>query len=379
MAATSKPVSIKRLAEHLEDQQEPFKLDVYLSQRRYTKKSSKLETRNGSNLYNSVKNLTESSSTYTMIRKGLPYGSKTLELVLDALASYKSCGKLLRLKHKARKNGEEKDSKTPRKQEEIAKNRLSSSGSRTPSSSCSKGNIKARCTPEQNHSSSYQRTFQALKLHNLLKLEAASNSKQQWGCIEENNQLSPASVLEELQSEEGSPVVQHFLVPRKEETTLTCSFNLPRVKEDTIFSATMCQLLAQSLTEKHNCVGAAELHGIESSSSQFLNAKRVLMQTKRLVFDCVKEAIDTHGRRARRQKRLKGVLGPEELGKIVCDQIYEWGNQSGDETNVNQLISWDYSNTEEEWSDFHMLTRHIGIEIGDAILDNIVVETIKSL
>uniref|UniRef100_A0A5B7BJB2 DUF4378 domain-containing protein n=1 Tax=Davidia involucrata TaxID=16924 RepID=A0A5B7BJB2_DAVIN len=333
-ASTSKPGDVKQLVEFLKDQQEPFTLDVYLSERKYMKKNDlNSETRNGSNLHSSAKSLTRTCSS-----------NMTLRLVANMLI-----------------NGYKHRLKTAKKRRHNAEtNKLSSSKC----DFCTKGNVKENHPSEQNHSSPSQSSFQALKLHNLREFKAASYTKLQLGCIEDSKQLSPVSVLE-LPAEECSPIDKNM-----------SSILSRKATEDSIFSACLSELLVQSLNEKKNGVGVAELQDIRSgSNSLLLKTKRVFMQTKQLVFDCVKEATDSHGRS---EKSIKEALGPEEIGKLICEQIYSWGKHCGDVTNINQLINLDFCNTMEEWRDFSQITRDIGIDIGDAILDDIVTEIMYS-
>ncbi|KAA8545748.1 hypothetical protein F0562_020801 [Nyssa sinensis] len=328
--STSKPAGpVKRLVELLQDQQEPFTLDVYISERKYMKNS---ESRNGPNLHSSTKSSTRTcSSKVERKRTRLPYGSRTLRLLVDALISYKNCRKLSDYNCQAQNGGGERVSKMAKKHQHNAEpNQLSYNS-------------------EQNHGSSSQST---LKLQHLRELKAASYSKLQLGYTEDWQATQPSIMW---------PILSG------------------KATEDSIFSAYLSELLVQSLNEKQNGLGTAELEDIRSGSSQCLKAKRVFMQTKQLVFDCVKEAVDNHGRSGRRKKNnIKEVLGTEELGKVICEQIYSWGKQCGDVTNITQLINLDFSYTVEEWGDLSPIIRDFGIEIGDAILDDIVTEMIYS-
>ncbi|KAA8536294.1 hypothetical protein F0562_028772 [Nyssa sinensis] len=308
-ASTSIPVPGKQLVELLQDQQEPFTLDAYLTERNYTRKNSISESMNSSNLKDSTKSLTRTCSSNAKRRMGLPYGSRTLmRSVLDTLISYKNHRKLSSNNHKAQKGRGEKDSKTS-KAETI---RLCDS--------CSKCNVKEHYPTEQNHASSSQSTFQASKFRNPRELEAASNTILQWGCMEDSKQLSPVSVLEELPSEEGFPIAKN---------NETVGFFLSKkATEGSIFAPYPSKLFIQSLKEKKKRVGLAET---------------------------------------------------ERLGKMICEQMHSWGNQRGDVTNIIQLISFDFSNTMEKWSDFQPLAREIGMEIGDAILADIITEMIDVL
>ena len=69
------------------------------------------------------------------------------------------------------------------------------------------------------------------------------------------------------------------------------------------------------------------------------------------------------------------MFGPDDIGKAICEQISSWQKQFGDFKNINQLLHSDFSITPEEWRNFQQQIQAIGIEIADAILYDIVTET----
>ncbi|KAG6705350.1 hypothetical protein I3842_07G174700 [Carya illinoinensis] len=91
----------------------------------------------------------------------------------------------------------------------------------------------------------------------------------------------------------------------------------------------------------------------------------LLQQTKQLLFDCVREAMETHVRRERGKQHHKELLGPEELG----------GSSAGDETNTNYFLDLD-SDSVDEWRTLEQQKRKIALEIGDAILEEIQTEIV---
>ena len=86
--------------------------------------------------------------------------------------------------------------------------------------------------------------------------------------------------------------------------------------------------------------------------------------------------MDTQGRQ-RRKNSVREGFGPEDFGKAICEQISSWQKQFGDVKNINQQIHSDFSITPEEWRNFQQQNQAIGIEIADAILYDIVTETIN--
>ncbi|XP_043710781.1 uncharacterized protein LOC122659734 [Telopea speciosissima] len=261
--------------------------------------------------------------------------------------------------------------------------------------------------------------IQVLILYRYSQREQIDTDREcQWGCNEDGNkQLSPVSVLEEVSSLPPASSLHIHLVnwqkpktvelcPRRIRTITTCTRreeeaastpipNQPiniRVTEDSILSASLWELLLQrSLVQKRGSGGMEAVlrellgsGGLDSSShSQYVKNKRVLQQTRQLLFDCVREAVEKYqtgtGRRRRRRKWHGGLdqfIGPEELGNIICDEIRAWGKQSIDIPNLNQLIEADiWETTEEEgWNDFlkpHSIRNEIGMGIADAILEDL--------
>lgn len=144
-----------------------------------------------------------------------------------------------------------------------------------------------------------------------------------------------------------------------------------------IISASLWELLINSPTEKKSRVSFTQLQGIiATGSSLFMRNKRLLPQRKQLLFDCVKKALETHGKKGKRHEYTRDVSEPEDMEKIIFEQICSRRKQSGLFDDVNHLMDLDISRTLEDWSDFQQPKRKIGMEIGDAIMDEIVKEMI---
>ena len=168
--ASSKSVSLKRLAQLLEEKQEPFTLEVYLSERRYVKKSSS-SYGNGSNSAND----SNGARDHEMKKKiAIPNDARILGVTINKLIS----NKLSHCKHKARKDiGNQLPGMPKKRQQNAVRNRSSSSSSATLIHSSSEANAEM-CTPhpQQNHGLPFWSTFQALKLHNLRKLKVENRN-----------------------------------------------------------------------------------------------------------------------------------------------------------------------------------------------------------
>ncbi|KAK9271158.1 hypothetical protein L1049_026747 [Liquidambar formosana] len=398
--ASTMPKTVKQLGELLQEQQDPFILEIYLQERGYLKKSLSSEDNSGSCHGNSNKFLKRSASCGpNKSRKGMPHCSKILQAVFNKLVSI---NENLRVKHS---HGDGKFSVTEKgrnNQEAAEPERFSSSSSTTVFNSCSETDIEETSTSShKDHISSAADTFQASsKFCDLLReKEVATDRKLQWRTVEDmrhhyrTREEESTSTLNCILSEkvtEGSifsaslsnKTARHNSRTRQEGHTSTSNFILHRkVTEDAILSASFWELLLQSPAGTPICIGVAELQELAqpNASSHHLKSKRVLQQTKQLLFDCVREVAETHGGKERKQQQGRPFLEPEELGKLICEEVGAWGKQNGDETNITQLLHVDFLASAKEWSEFEPLTKEIAMEIGDAVWEEISNEIVNDM
>lgn len=162
---------------------------------------------------------------------------------------------------------------------------------------------------------------------------------------------------------------------RQEENLTACP---KKVLEDSLSSVRSRELLFHSAIEKSSCTGLLGLNE-SNSPSHFLKLKRVLQQTKKLLFDCVRDVVETHVRNERGKQQYKEFLGPEKLGMLICERIKSWRKQVGDKKKKNYLLDLDFMDSVEEWSDFEKQKREVEMEIGDAILEEIKNELVTEM
>ncbi|XP_010248346.1 PREDICTED: uncharacterized protein LOC104591240 isoform X2 [Nelumbo nucifera] len=378
--SVSKPGRVRRLGELLQEQQEPFQLQDYLSERGYLKKISNSEARDGFCTSISHKN-SKSSGSYGL-RTRPPHCPKVLKLLINKLVFVGSNRKTSNWDTRAYEDEGVCvcEMGGARAQQVADLDQFSSASSVTLFDSCCESDAEDSSSPQRREHipSSSVDTFRSLELCNLKQQEDDTDRKLQCGCMEDTKQLSPVSVLEE------QPYHEVWCCPatRSKETRSTSSFNVPKeVAEDSIFSASMWDLLVHSLEEKQGSIGYAELHELlgPGSCSQYLKTRWVLQQKRQLLFDCVREALETHG--TKRWSRFdREFLGPEDLGRIICEQICSWGKQCGDKTNITQLIYSDFSYSTEEWNHLKPRMRsEIAVEIGDVILEEMRSEIVTDM
>lgn len=141
-----------------------------------------------------------------------------------------------------------------------------------------------------------------------------------------------------------------------------------KVTEDSILSSALWGLMIQSAHENGPSKDLEEIVG--TNVSQVLKSKRALHKTKQLLFDCVREIAASIPRTNEGQTgNCKQLLGAEELGNLICQNMKEWGQQAGDKTNLTHLLTSDYMKSIKEWSDFEPHMKDISFEVADAILD----------
>lgn len=151
-------------------------------------------------------------------------------------------------------------------------------------------------------------------------------------------------------------VCQFPITQKEEDAPASSTVSSRNAGEDTILSAFLWDLLVKSLIEKQNLAGFAELQEIIGPANIHVDLKNkiVLRQSMQLLFDCVNEAMETH-KSNRRKKHSQDLIGVQELGKIICEQILSGGQQ-----NVAKQIKLDVYSSLEDGHHLKQLTRKMG-------------------
>ncbi|CAO2833905.1 unnamed protein product [Amaranthus hypochondriacus] len=202
----------------------------------------------------------------------------------------------------------------------------------------------------------------------------------QWRIVEENKQCSPVSVLEEIDLLQAIPV--YNVRQTCEETTSQSRIRFQKkVSEDAILSASLWEQLIQLKKEKSK---QKQKHR-RKPFPDYMNTKRALHHSRQLLFDCVRETIENRKRNNNNNNNDndngKGlIMGPQEIGKIICRNLKKWGKLSIDETNIDQVMKMDLmEGCADEWGCFDVCNKEIVREIGNGIVDEIIEEIIKDL
>lgn len=310
MASTS--LVTKQLGDLLQEQQEPFTLEIYLIERGYSKNKFNLE------LY--------TSSKFLKNKKIIPICSKAVRALFNKLGY---------LNPRIKDSGTKKRKKNS--QEITEDNTFSSASSKNSFNSCSESDTEDRYILPRKGS---QRNGNLLG-----EEEVDTDIKRQRRILEDNMQHSPVSVLEETEFNENSPIHKR----------------------------------GQSLKTRHEEIPSDSIFLDSCKFIEPLKIKLALQQTKQLLFDCVKEIVETRRLKGISQQQFKEFLGAEEIGKVVCENICEWSKQSMHVTNTKQLLDLDLLASAEEWSYFELQRKGIGMEIAAAILEDISCEIVMDM
>ncbi|XVE55720.1 hypothetical protein DITRI_Ditri03aG0180800 [Diplodiscus trichospermus] len=362
----SKPA--RQLGELLQEQQEPFILEVYLSERGCLRRN----LNSGANFFGchgySGKFLKKFGSQ-NQSKKGIPHLPKVLKVA--------PCNKFFTIKGSRTKNSDDEDGKLGvtemdrYNQENAEPDRFSSASSTTVYNSCSDRDLDEPSMSADNFKSN-------LKLYNEREKKAAADAKFQWSCMEEDSkQHNPQSLLEEMYTSTGTQPDNRRLkfitntdelkTARRVSRTRQKNFLLPKlITEDSIFSASLWNSLLQNRPEESSCGGLTEQQRgpDQSNSSAFSIPRRVLQQTKRFLFDCVRELAENN--------HSKQLLGSEEIGKVMCEKMKGWGDESN-------IWEWFDFSQGHEWKDYESEKRDIGLVIGNAIVEEITTEAVMDM
>ncbi|KAK6160588.1 hypothetical protein DH2020_003969 [Rehmannia glutinosa] len=301
----------KLLAQFLQEQQEPFALEVYLLERGYSKGTTRDAASTNSRFFKAKRRYVD-----------VPHCSEFVKAVFG--------------RHSNRKIS--KNHGIAGRKCNFPKNRGSVEGHADEDEfSCSESDANGNIFSEE-------------------KVDAERKLKWRINMEDGNKQLSPVSVLEETESDQGSSPVHHN------------ECNLKTTQGETSTSIISQHKPKEPTHELTSCPN--------NPYDQYMINKRALQQKKQLLIDCVREVIENHRKKDdKKGQQLKKILGTEELWKLVCENVWLWSQNSIHETNIFHLLNYDFMASVEEWiNDFEMQKEGILMEIGDDILEGILSE-----
>nr|ACU23176.1 unknown [Glycine max] len=160
-----------------------------------------------------------------------------------------------------------------------------------------------------------------------------------------------------------------------------CVFVPKKITEDSLPSVALWSSLIQSVKRERCSKELREFLGANPDVCHVLKSRTLLHKAKQLLFYCVRE-ISTPKNLSRKDCRQKQCLkqltrGPEELGKIIWERTRELG---GNETNlITKLLSLEYLNSMDEWSELKPQVRHICVEVAEAVLERLTYEIVEEM
>ncbi|KAK8649054.1 hypothetical protein V6N13_129792 [Hibiscus sabdariffa] len=272
------PAAARQLGELLKQQQEPFVLEIYLSERGCLRK----KLTSGSAKYNSIGCHGSSGGKFLkMNSKGIPNFPKVLKLVI--------CNKLFASKGLKTKNSGDVISGMKRNDPETAEpDRFSTASSTTVYNSCTDSDMDEP---------------------SMIK-KAVADSKFQWSSMEDSKEKSPA---------------------RKKSLFLS-----KLIMEDSVLSTSLWNLLLQATPDRPSCVRESQ-EADGSNSSPFSMPKRVSQQAKKLREECLGSELVGF----ERVKDLGKRYG-DELSKTVklleVDSTQEWNDHEHQKKDVGVVL-----------------------------------------
>ncbi|KAB2627676.1 hypothetical protein D8674_032471 [Pyrus ussuriensis x Pyrus communis] len=380
MASTPKPV---KLAELLQEQQEPFVLEVYLFERGYLRKTSSTNSSSRITSRTSSKKLTRSSSWGNLsCHKVLRSVCNKLGSRHSETTSTKGCEN-----REGKPNGGAETRRSSR--ESGGTDTFSSASSRTQYDSCSEGEKESKEEAPVSLRNKHDASSLAADATQISESCNMKERKIEWlngqSSKIHRKQQNPVSVPEDEppHANASSPLYNKryklHTMSREKETSCPSTYSFNKIIEDPNLSSSLWELLFHPPLEKPRASGISEkLEPVRSSINpypHFAKSKRVLQQKRQLLFDCVREMTENHAKKSKEQQphNPNGFLGAEEIGKLIYEKLGSWGGkQAGHEANVNVLSELDLLGSREEWDDSYQEKREIGSEIGDAILEEII-------
>ncbi|XP_027093454.1 uncharacterized protein [Coffea arabica] len=332
----------KQLGDFLQEQQEPFILEVYLLERGYSSSSI------GTCLKRSV------SSGLRRNRKFIPNCSRIVRALFSRTLTVTEDQKVSNISG-IRSEGVCVSEMDNIKQEMADDDKFSSASSATMFNSCSESDGEdAHYAWRKDGFWGIPDYYQAIKDEN----EVTADRRFRLENGEDGKQLSPVSVLEHTQPADGSPFCRKDGDARRHKQ----------------ISTTVCACKS----EKPFCSGFGEFCKPDASS-QYAKNKKAVQKSKLLLFDCVREVVEKHKKYYPEGQQIQQIMGHQKLWELICQNIWLWSKESIHETNTTHLLHLDLLSSAQEWSNFEHHRQEIGIQLADAMLEDISYEVITDM
>ncbi|XWS54660.1 hypothetical protein CRYUN_Cryun10bG0107500 [Craigia yunnanensis] len=357
----SKSATAKQLKEHLQEQQEPFTLNIFLSERGYLVKCFSSDGRNNCCQINLFKNLRRSRS-YNLNKKMILLTTRVVKSILYKIVSANDSQELSCCSYKAHQDELQAagtDGFTEVK------------GLITPFGASPSCNVEEESLPSKyDQPGSSSGTSQASNLGNVKSQKTLTDKTCQSKCTQDKH-LNLVSTLNKLSSDK----VHHIITRQESPSRRNCTLTENTKGNNSIFTPFPWKSLGKSLIERYSLIGLKEAKEmIEPCSPQCRRNKELVNQGKPL-FNLPEKSSKNNDRKnvGNKYNYIHWFNGEEMLGNLIrAEQIYSCRKNSRDS-------SVHFSDTLEEWNHFQQLQRNIGFELEETIMDEIVEEIIDLL
>ncbi|XP_047168844.1 uncharacterized protein LOC124837511 isoform X1 [Vigna umbellata] len=340
----------KRLAEFLNDEQEPFILELYLSERDY---SNRWSSNDGDSTNTSDKPK----------KKGFFY---VLKALYKKLSFPKETESFLTKVHEYDQRNKHEGVLQHTRLDHILQ--FSSDTRFTMFSSCQ--DIGEEGTSLFSHKQ--QHLFYSRTLYNMVPQQR--NRRQRQRFIEGGHEL-----LRKIHVPRAPNVIEDI---RRMQQRIQSSGDIllpKKIRGKSLLSAAgRWGGLVEETKKKGNCASTRVVLRGTDDVSEKLKSKRVLRRIKKMLLDCVKDIAITLPAEDDRKRGYRQFMGPLQIGKLLRQRTNKWDQQAVavGGANLTYLLTLDYLNSIVEWKKFEPHVKDISIEITDSILDNILNEIV---
>ncbi|XP_014504023.1 uncharacterized protein LOC106764272 isoform X2 [Vigna radiata var. radiata] len=338
----------KRLAEFLNDEQEPFILELYLSEREYSNRWSSIDGGDSTNTSEQPK------------KKGFFY---VLKALYKKLSYPKETESFLSNVHEYDQRNKHEGVLQHTRLDHILQ--FSSDTRFTMLSSCQ--DIGEDGTSLFSHKQ--QHLFYSRTLYNMVPQQRRQPQRFIEGGYELQRKIHvprAPDVIEDVRRTQQRIQSSGDILPKK-------------IRGKSLLSAAgRWGGLVEETKKKGNCGSTRVVLRGTDDVSQKLKSKRVLRRIMKMLFDCVKDIAITLPTEDDRKRGYRQFMGTLQIGKLLRQRTNKWDQQAVavGGANLTYLLTLDYLNSIVEWKKFEPHVKDISIEITDAILDDILNEIV---
>ncbi|XVE49357.1 hypothetical protein DITRI_Ditri01bG0077100 [Diplodiscus trichospermus] len=325
-------VTVKQLKEHLQEQQEPFILNIFLSERGYLVKCLSSNGRNGCCHVSLFKNLKIRPRSYDLNKKMVLLSTRVLKSIIYKLVSANDAQEV-----------------------SCCSNKGHHEGSQTPFGASPRCNVEEESLPSKHQPGSSSRTSRTSELDNVEPEKTLTDETCKRECSQDKH-LVLVSTLNKLSSDEVHQIITRQESPSRRNSTL-----IENARENFIFTTFPWKLLGKSLIERYSLIGFKEGKGIIGSFSPQCqrNQLGLVNHQREPLFNLPEKPIknkDMNNIRRNKYSYINFFIG-------------SWRK--------NSSMNFSESDTLEEWNYSQKLQRKIAFELADTIMDEIVEEIME--